>query len=265
MSDSYDHLSDRELLISLAEKSGEIALGYFKQQNAVRYKFGDSPVSEADDAIDDFLRESFAKARPNYGWLSEETEDNTQRLDKSRVVIADPIDGTRGFINGSDQWCISIAIVEDGKPVEAILNCPAAERMFIASHGAGLELQGRQPDTKAPSSKPLVTGSKKLIKEMEELGDRPFDLMQFVPSLAYRIALVAIGELDGAFARPGASEWDIAAADLILSESGGTITDKHGDRLCYNQKRTTMPALIAGSRHQHANILSLANASGIIK
>lgn len=265
MNDGQPTTEDGKLLLELAKKAGVIGLKYFKSQNEVRYKSGNSPVSEADDAIDNFLRESFASERPDYGWLSEETEDNSTRLAKSTVVIADPIDGTRGFIQGRDEWCISIAIVEGERPIEAILHCPAANRTFIASKGKGFSLIGKPAQPHTLTKRPYVTGSKKLIELMGELEGRPFDFMPFVPSLAYRIALIAIGELDGAFARPGASEWDIVAADLILEEAGGKITDKDGKQIIYNQEKVTLPALIAGSDIKHDDILSLAKENGIIQ
>lgn len=261
--------SDRALLTHLAEKAGEIGLTYFRARNEVRYKSGNSPVSEADDAIDDFLRNGFAEARPSYGWLSEETADTDARMEKrlegSRVVIADPIDGTRGFIEGSEEWCISIAIVENDRPVHAILHCPALGRTFLASHGKGLELKGVPARPQKSTGKPRVTGSKKLISIIEALPGKPFECAPFIPSLAYRLALVAIGELDGAFARPGASEWDVAAADLILEEAGGQLSDTDSNPLRYNQSRVILPGLVAGHRQKHGEILSLAKQTGVIQ
>lgn len=257
--------NDAALLLHLARKSGEIALGFFQAQNAVRYKPGNSPVSEADDAIDDFLRESFHDARPDYGWLSEETTDDHSRLDKEHVVIVDPIDGTRGFIDGRPEWCISIAVVREGRPVEAILHCPALERTFCASLDRGLKIHGSDKKPYRNSGKPIVTGSKRVIRILEELPDSPFETIAFIPSLAYRLAMVATGELDGAFARPGASEWDVAAADLILAESGGKITDGDGNSVVYNQENVVLPALTAGTADRHSEILFLAKSNGIIE
>ncbi len=256
--------ADAALLLELALKAGEIGLKYFKSDNQVWYKQGNSPVSQADKEIDDYLRMNFLQARPDYGWLSEETEDNVERLKCDRVVIADPIDGTRGFIDGRDEWCISIAIVENNKPIEAILHCPALERTFLASKGQGLELIGTPFEKKHRTVKPLVTGSKKLIETMKDLPDAPFAVMDFIPSLAYRLALVAIGELDGAFARAGASEWDIAAADLILEEAGCRLTNDKQAMLSYNQEKVHAPALIATHNNRYEEIFALAKQAGFL-
>lgn len=256
--------ADADLLLELALQAGEIGLKYFKSDNKVWYKEGNSPVSQADKEIDDYLRLNFTKARPDYGWLSEETEDHTDRLNCERVIIADPIDGTRGFIDGRDEWCISIGIVENGRPIEAILHCPALKRTFLASKGHGLEIIGSPFEQKDRSSKPLVTGSKKLIDTIQNLPDAPFAVMEFIPSLAYRLALVAVGELDGAFARGGASEWDIAAADLILEEVGCLLTDDKKDALSYNRANVQVPALIASHNNRYEEIFTLAKQAGFL-
>ena len=133
--------AELKFIIELAKKAGAIGMKYFCADNKVWYKNGSSPVSQADKEIDDFLRLQFRQKRPEYGWLSEETEDGTERLSRKRVAIVDPIDGTRGFINGSNEWCISAAIVEDGRPTEAVLHCPALGQTFAASNADGLVLE----------------------------------------------------------------------------------------------------------------------------
>ena len=232
----WHDLGDAELIKQAAIVAAEISMRYFQTNPEVWYKSGNSPVSEADQRVDTFLRETFEKFRPGYGWLSEETDDDPARLDKQRVAVVDPIDGTRGFIDGRPEWCISIAIVEAGRPVEAVLFCPALERLFQATEGGGATENGAAISTGQMRLLPKLTGSKKLIQTIRENMSDTFEVTDFVPSLAYRIALVATGELDGAFARPGASEWDLAAADLILTEAGGKITNIAGETLAYNRQ-----------------------------
>jgi len=256
---------DLTLLKKLALEAGEIGLKYFKSDNEVWYKNGSSPVSEADKEIDAFLRNAFAEERPQYGWLSEETEDNTARLECETIVIADPIDGTRGFIAGRDEWCISIAIVKDGRPIHAVLQCPALARTFLTSKGDGLIIEGTASGERPLDGTPLVTGSKKIIELLNDVNDETFGVMDFIPSLAYRLALVATGELDGAFARGGASEWDVAAADLILQEAGCKLTTPKGDALSYNQKKVTVPALVAASESHYQSIFELAKRTSILQ
>ena len=256
---------DLALLKELALRAGEIGLKYFKSENEVWYKNGSSPVSEADKEIDAFLRNTFADKRPQYGWLSEETEDSAHRLGCEMTVIADPIDGTRGFIAGRNEWCISIAIVKGSRPEHAVLHCPALQRTFLASRGAGLTIEGEASSATSENIKPLITGSKKIIELLNDANRGDFNVLEFIPSLAYRLALVASGELDGAFARGGASEWDVAAADLILQEAGCQLTTPSGDPLLYNQKNVTVPALIAARKSDYQSIFELAKRTAILK
>jgi len=255
---------DLALLETLVLEAGKIGLQYFKSTNEVWYKNGSSPVSEADKEIDTFLRTSFAKKRPDYGWLSEETEDNVERLEKQTVVIADPIDGTRGFIAGRDEWCISAAIVTDGRPVHAVLHCPALNRTFLASKGSGLILRGKPVEDRIEREQPLLTGSKKVIELLKEYTNEEIQVMELIPSLAYRLALVATGDLAGAFARQGASEWDVAAADLILEEAGCCLTDNHCKPLSYNRPKVIVPSLVAADKTWHGRIFQLAKNANIL-
>ncbi len=256
---------DRSLLVELLREAGEIGLTYFKSKNRVRYKSGNSPVSQADEEIDTFLRKSFTDARPNYGWLSEETEDTDERLSCSRLVIADPIDGTRGFIDGRDEWCISVAIVEDERPVVAALHCPSLGETFVTDVSEDVTpVQTTIAETEQ-RQKHRVTGSKKLIEVINAQTDGPFEATPFIPSLAYRLAMVSCGRLDGAFARPGASEWDVAAADLLLEKAGCILSDPKGNPIRYNQANVKLPGLIAASVKQHDELLSHANSTGIFQ
>jgi len=256
---------DLILLEKLAYEAGEIGLKYFNSTNEVWYKNGSSPVSEADKEIDAFLKNAFAKERPQYGWLSEETEDNVERLNKDTIVIADPIDGTRGFIAGRNEWCISVAIVKDGRPTHSVLHCPSMNRTFLASKDSGLTVHEDEILPQAERKTPLVTGSNKIIELLNAYEGTEIDVMPFIPSLAYRLALVATGELDGAYARGGASEWDIAAADLILEEAGCQLADNNGNSINYNRKNVTVSSLVAAHKTQYENIFELAKRAKILQ
>ena len=258
--------ADTLLIGQAAKAAGEIALKYFKaSENKVWVKSGDSPVSQADREVDAYLKTTLTGERPDYGWLSEETEDDQQRTNQSRVFIVDPIDGTRGFLEGRPEWCISAALVEDGRPISAVLHCPALERTFTAESGVGIEDSGKPCRVSDRPETLRVTGSKKLNALMTTAFAKEAEVIPFIPSLAYRFAMVAAGELDAAFARPGASEWDIAAADLILQEAGGRLSAADGETLIYNKADVRSPALVAGPAEYHGEILSLAKASGILQ
>ncbi len=261
-----DFKPEDRLIVAAAKEAGRIGLSYFgKDSTNVWYKSGNSPVSEADKAIDEYLGNTLLAAKPDHGWLSEETEDNNARLEKSRVFIVDPIDGTRGFIAGKAEWCVSIAIVEDGLPVEGVLCCPAMGKTIYAARGRGVYCDGARLLDRSERKTPRVTGSKKLIEHMRNIDGFGAVVTDFIPSLAYRLSLVALGELDGAFARPGASEWDVAAADVILSEAGCKLADKQGNTLSYNKAKTGSPSLVASHLSRQREIFTLANSSGILQ
>ncbi|MEL6751499.1 MAG: 3'(2'),5'-bisphosphate nucleotidase CysQ [Pseudomonadota bacterium] len=248
---------DLTLIRDLAIEGGRIALDYFGDDPKVWMKPGDSPVSEADYAVDTFLKEKLRAARPDYGWLSEETaDDDAARFTAKRTFVVDPIDGTRGFLAGSKRWCVSVAIVEDGRPTEGVLACPALEDVFAAQAGQGATLNGETLECPDPGEALPVAGPMPLIRAMEQ--ERPVTRLPHVPSLAYRIAMVATGSAGIAFARSGPKDWDIAAADLIVAEAGGALLTPAGTVPTYNKRDTKHPGLIAGPNALREEMLVFA-------
>jgi myo-inositol-1(or 4)-monophosphatase len=238
---------DLALLKDAAREAGEIAMRYFKRSPEVWMKGGRSPVSEADYAVDKFLRETLLAARPDYGWLSEETADNEDRLSARRTFVVDPIDGTRAFLDGRSTWCISIGVVEDGVSLCGVLDCPVKRSIFSAARGEGAWQDGRPIKVRKPPERPVIGGPKSLINALpHELRARLPDV-PYIPSLAYRIAIVANGEFDATFVKPNSHDWDLAAADVILREAGGRILDHNGRPPRYAGRETAHGALVAGS------------------
>lgn len=256
--------ADLELIEAAAREAGEIAMSFFRADNKVWHKHGNSPVSEADFAVDRFLTETLRAARPGYGWLSEETEDSSERLAASRIFVVDPIDGTRGFIDGRREWCISIAVVEHGVPVAGVLECPALSETYAAAGGQGARLNSRPLEKLTGSAIASVTASRKLNDAISASQGDAIAVLPFVPSLAYRLAMVASRKVDAAFARPGASEWDIAAADIILRETGGTLVDLDGVQPQYNRPKTRSGPLLAAGTEALKGVIELAKSGGFL-
>lgn len=253
--------SDLSLLQSAASEAGRIAMRYFDGPNRVWTKGKDSPVSEADIAVDRFLRTYLLEARPDSGWLSEETADTPERLRATSIFVVDPIDGTRGFVAGNPAWCISIAMVRDGIPMCGVLHCPALGRSYSAGHGLGAWLNGERLLSPQDDAVRRIAGSKRINEALQTAFPGRFEIPPFIPSLAYRIALVAGNELDGAFARGGAREWDVAAADLIVREAGGQLTTARGEALYFNAQNTRTPALIAAGAGRMDALMDIANSA----
>lgn len=237
---------DLELIRVAAEEAGRIAMGYFGRDPDVWMKAGVSPVSEADYAVDAFLKGSLRAARPDYGWLSEETADTPERLTARRTFVVDPIDGTRAFLERRDVWCVSVAVVEDGRPLAGVLDCPAREEVYAAAPGCGATLNGEPIRVREAVGEPVVAGPGPLVKALPEKW-RPARTHPYVPSLAYRIALLARGSIDGTFVKANSHDWDLAAADLILTEAGGSVVDGVGRRLAYAGADPSHGVLAAGS------------------
>ncbi|MBL8579432.1 MAG: 3'(2'),5'-bisphosphate nucleotidase CysQ [Mesorhizobium sp.] len=242
-----DLAADLALLKEATREAGKIAMRYFRQNPEVWLKGGSSPVSEADYAADKFLRETLLAARPDYGWLSEETADDAARLKARRTFIIDPIDGTRGFLDGRREWCVSAAVTEGGRPLVGVLECPAKNETYLAKANGGAFRDGKPLRIGAPRSPPVVGGPVSMINAMPPaLRDR-VKRAEYIPSLAYRIAMVADGRLDATFIKPNSQDWDLAAADLILHEAGGAILDDGGVSPTYGGRETVHGLLVAGS------------------
>ncbi|WP_298677458.1 3'(2'),5'-bisphosphate nucleotidase CysQ [uncultured Lentibacter sp.] len=250
---------DLALLIKAAQKSGEIATGFAMDRLKKWDKEdGAGPVTEADLAVNAYLEDTLRSARPDYGWLSEETEDTSTRLGKPRAFVIDPIDGTRSFIEGSTTWAHSFAIVEEGAPVAAVVYLPLRQKLYAAARGQGATLNGA----------PLTISPQADFASLEVLATKPvFDAKHWKagtpnlkrahrPSLAYRLALVAEGRFDAMITLRRSWEWDIAAGALLLSEAGARVTDRLGVPLTFNKADPASQGVLAASPAMHARLLS---------
>ena len=216
---------DLELLRSSAVAAGIIASGFFRRDVKSWHKDNASPVSEADILVDRYLASSLLQARPDYGWLSEETADNPSRLDCERVFVVDPIDGTRGFLRGEDSWTVSLAVVEHGVPVAGVVYAPVRDELYDAVKDGGARLNGKPiVRRRRAGAPPLIPAAGAVHQELQAAG-LDYTRGPAYPSLAYRLVQVATGRLDAVATRRGSQDWDIAAAAIILSEAGIDLAD----------------------------------------
>jgi len=249
---------DLELLIKAAHTSGEIATGFAMDRLKKWDKdAGAGPVTEADLAVNAYLEDTLQTARPDYGWLSEETEDTAARLGKTRAFVIDPIDGTRSFIEGATTWAHSIAVVENGLPVAAVVYLPLRQKLYAAAKGKGATLNGA-PIT--ASKRSALSGAELLAArpafEPHHWKSAPPDLKRaYRPSLAYRLALVAEGRYDGMLTLRRSWEWDIAAGALLITEAGAKVTDRKGKALSFNKTDPASNGVVASSTGLHAELI----------
>ncbi|QGM48113.1 3'(2'),5'-bisphosphate nucleotidase CysQ [Methylocystis heyeri] len=253
-------------LEAAARAAGEIAMAYFRHGErtsaGVSYKGGGSPVTEADFAVDRFLFGEMTSLAPQAGWLSEESADSPERLARSSLIVVDPIDGTKAFARGDSRWAVSIALVENGRPVAGVIHAPALERTFTAFAGGGALLNGAPIKVSARGD---LAGARMVsprdLAGFFEASALGLEIAPRTPSLALRLADVAMGANDLAIAAPDARDWDIAAADVILSEAGGALAEPEGVPLTYNRSSSRRDMLIAAPKALFDQTLALARAA----
>ena len=248
--------ADFDLLRSAVREAGKLAFDLFAK-NVKRWNKADgSVVTEADHAVDDLLKERLGASRPSYGWLSEETPDTAERLARPMLWIADPIDGTRSFANGGDDWCIAVALIRDGVPLLAALHRPVRDDFYEAKAGEGAYLNGRRLDiaNTTPRGSASIIGHVPALKSMQRR--MPLTIVQggSVP-LAMRFAHVASGEIDGALSPLPKHDWDLAAGALLVQEAQGKITCADGTPFRFNKERAQQAGYVAAGADLHRKLL----------
>lgn len=250
--------TDLELLLRGVQAAEPFAIKHFKADPKVWNKSGGlGPVSEADLAIDEELNRIFTKARPDYGWLSEETDDDPARLEHDRVFIVDPIDGTRAFISGQENFAIAVAVAEKGRVTASVVHMPAKGVTYAAELGKGATKNGEPIGVS--QCKGLNTRCRVLaaapVFHAGNWAQKPGVERHFRTSLAYRICLVAEGRFDAALAMRRTWEWDIAAGDLIAREAGAMCTNSEGQDLIYNSPSAAQNGMFAANPALHASLM----------
>jgi myo-inositol-1(or 4)-monophosphatase len=251
--------ADLALLERAAREAGGIALRHFAGSRKARDKSGgQGPVTEADLEVDAMLRALLTGARPDYGWLSEESVDGPERLGAERVFIVDPIDGTRAFVDGRHAWGHSLAIAERGRVIAGVVCMPKLERVYAAAAGQGATCNGVRI---AASRRSDPDGAEVLANrtQMEPVfwpGGVPDLRRHFRPSIAYRMCLAAEGRFDAMLTFRDAWEWDIAAGALIAGEAGAVVTDRLGREPVFNNPVPQLAGIIVAGPELHAGLLA---------
>ena len=214
------------------------------------------PVTSADTAADSCLRDLLLTAFPEYGWLSEETVDSPERLEREVVWIVDPLDGTKEFVGGIPEYVVSVALVEDGDPVVAAIYNPARDELYAAVEGGGTFLNGRRvfcTETESLNQAVLIVSrSEEARGEIDPLRPHLREI-RAVGSVAYKLALVAAGGADLNVSVQPKNEWDVCAGDLLVREAGGHMVDLAGATRRYNQPDPFIAGGLAAGRHALAN------------
>lgn len=242
--------ADLALIADAAREAGALAMSLRAAGLETEYKLGDStPVTNADLAVDSLLKRRLGAARPDYGWLSEETADDPSRLSRQRLFVVDPIDGTRAFMKDRPWWAVSIAVVEDTLPIVGVVFAPQLAETYEATAKGGATLNG----------KPISASDHETVEGCGMVGDprmfshpawpTPWPPMRIETrnSTAYRMCAVASGDFDAAIALVAKHDWDLAAADLIAREAGAFVGDHQGRSFRYNGPIPSQKSLVCAA------------------
>jgi myo-inositol-1(or 4)-monophosphatase len=251
-------MTDLDLILDAAREAGALAVSAREAGLKVWSKDGGSPVTDADLAVDTLLKERLTAARPTYGWLSEETADDPARLATPRQFVVDPIDGTVAFMKGKPWFAVSIAVVENGRPVAGVVFAPALDEAYVATAAGGATLNGAPitPSTTTHLEDSAMLGDAKMFAHPAWPTPWPPMRVESRNSIAYRLCLVASGDFDAAIALSPKNEWDLAAADLICAEAGAVLTDHKGRAFRYNRPNPLLPSVVCANKTLHPLILS---------
>lgn len=230
---------DMELLKSTLIKAADIAMHYFKKPVKQWMKTDNSPVSEADIKVNEYLQKTLLEQRPYYGWISEESDDNSLLNKKSINFIVDPIDGTRGFLIHDLYWCIGIAIEQNNEIVASAIICPAIGEFYYGAKNCGAYFNG-QPFTsiehvKSGKESLVLALPRKLLNNIKDRELNNLTLYPYISSLLYKIILCARGIIDVVIIYPSCKVWDIAAANLFLQYTKGILVDYNETTIVYSR------------------------------
>jgi myo-inositol-1(or 4)-monophosphatase len=258
--------ADMITLMDLAREAGALAVSYTVDGKTAQAweKTGGSPVTEADLAVNRLCHATLSTARPDYGWLSEETADDKSARQKQRCWVVDPIDGTRAFMRGNPHWCVGLAIVEDGEAIASVLYAPLLDRFYTARAGQGATLNGQRLSvtTRAHAEGARLIAAEELIErqgwpipwpEMTIARPKP-------NSTLLRLALVASGEWDATLILGNKADWDLAAGVVLVTEAGGLATTHRGEALNFNRAIPVQRSLLAAGKALHPLLLAQAES-----
>lgn len=256
-----DAVTDRalEVAIQAVRKAGQVVLSYYSSRYKVREKSADNPVTTADLEANRILRETLMQAFPEAGWLSEESADNPERLQRQMVWVIDPIDGTKEFIQGIDEFGIVVALVVNQQVEVAVTYNPVRQELVRACRGRGAFCNDRPIHVSTTSclQAAVVLSSRSETRRGEFERFRDILTIKPVGSVAYKLAQLARGEGDMTFSLVPKNEWDICAGTLLVTEAGGRVTDRQGQPFCFNQPDTLRTGIIATNGLLHERVLQL--------
>ena len=244
--------------IAITQAAGAAIMDFYKSGFDVTDKKPDNPVTDADFAADTLLKERLLARLPQAGWLSEETVDKPDRLDKKLVWVVDPLDGTKEFVMGIPEFSVSVALVENGRPILGVVYNPAADELFTCAKGNGVYFNGEPASVSTQEE--LRGAAVDASRSERKRGEfEPFaDLVELTTmgSIAYKLARVAAGHCDATWSRGPKNEWDICAGVLLVREAGGRVVNLDDEGFTFNRPKTLVNGIIADNGRLHHQIIT---------
>jgi myo-inositol-1(or 4)-monophosphatase len=236
-----------DAVAAVAAEAGRFAMSRWQTDYRRWEKEPGHPVCEIDLAVDAMLRERLHAIDPDAGWLSEETTDNADRLDAARIWVVDPIDGTRDYLRSRPGWCVSVALVENGRPMLGVLDAPARDETWLAVAGEGAHRNG----VRLHASRRMTLPGARVPADALPAVDKDLVAVARPNSIALRMAMEAADEADLCASLRWGHEGDIAAAALIAQEADATVTDALGVPIRYNSVRGEAFGVLASAPGIH--------------
>ena len=261
---SHELEHELDVAVELARRAGAAIMEYYRQGVSPEYKPGDEPVTVADRAADEIISDGLRAAFPGDGLLTEESEDDPIRLEKERVWIVDPLDGTTEFLDETDDFVVQIALTMRGRPVLGVIYQPVEELLYYSSQGRGAYQEHNDLRTRMHVSAETETrrmcmvASRSRYSDLVEAGRQALGIrtVQRLGSVGLKVALLAQGVCELYLATNVCKEWDLCAPHALLKEAGGELTDLHGEAIVYNKPEVGECAGLVGSnRLVHDQIL----------
>jgi myo-inositol-1(or 4)-monophosphatase len=246
-----------DLLKQAVRKAGEVALATRAKGLTHQRKKDGSIVTNGDLAVDQVLHDMLMSARPDYGWFSEEGTDPTTRQTRAQCWIADPIDGTRHYFEGTDKWCIGAGLLHHGECVAGALYRPVQGTLYHGAKGHGAFRDGVKLRVRSNKAAPDVMASK---ADMASFSGASRVSRQDLPFLL-RLAMVATGDIDAVVSSTPKNDWDLAPGILLITEAGGIATDFRGSVLSFNEAAGAQNGIIAATGEAHTRLTAAREAA----
>ncbi|HSM58623.1 MAG TPA: 3'(2'),5'-bisphosphate nucleotidase CysQ [Candidatus Sulfomarinibacteraceae bacterium] len=243
--------------VHITRAAGDVIMAFYRSSFEVHDKKPDNPVTDADFAADSLLKQRLLALLPQAGWLSEETVDNPQRLEKELVWVVDPLDGTKEFVMGIPEFSVSVALVHNGAPLLGVILNPASSELYTAVRGQGLRFNGDDGSVsdRASLQGAVVDASRSEWKRGEFDPFKELVTVNVMGSIAYKLARVAAGQADASWSRGPKNEWDICAGALLVQEAGGRCVDLNGDPFTFNRPNPKVNGIIADNGYLHQELM----------